>query len=578
MIEERFASIRDQPAGSELLATGRRLAEDVKVGRTAFFDHFGVSSEREYRERGREAGRLFTAFNIGMKDWPSTKEALVRIERICLDRDLRPPDHWQFIPERRMGLPKEQRRAAMQETGPVLWDEDDWLDWGQCTPCMQPQAGDNMIGGPASIENAIDALRAGSTYVGCLSQMTWKWPYFDDDITQLSSMVTACGLLSAKAGEGVVLDTYLEDGYPAVFADYGSLVGWALIERRIADLCGVPLSVAWGGLTSHPINKSVVTIALDMIDPHRVPPSFVQGDTISYTTDIERNSAICSEDTLFMLAVQYRYKTGSAALPVPLTENLRVPTADEIAQVQIMAREIERRVPEISDLVRWDTLEARAATLAERGRVYFDRVMNGLGDGGVDVDDVLQLVVALRRLGSDEIERRYGFSVAEENAYPTELFAKAADAVRKDLRYDLSRRVVVLGSTDVHVAAKSAIGESLRHCGAQVVDCGVNCDPEDLIEAAARHDAHAIVISTHNGVARSYGSQLMRICHDQGRAFEMYMGGVLNEDSPESDTPVDASQELNDLGILTPGDIDGLLAALVLSANRSPLSVEKEVS
>lgn len=578
MIEERFASIRDQPAGSELLATGRRLAEDVKVGRTAFFDHFGVSSEREYRERGREAGRLFTAFNIGMKDWPSTKEALVRIERICLDRDLRPPDHWQFIPERRMGLPKEQRRAAMQETGPVLWDEDDWLDWGQCTPCMQPQAGDNMIGGPASIENAIDALRAGSTYVGCLSQMTWKWPYFDDDIAQLSSMVTACGLLSAKAGEGVVLDTYLEDGYPAVFADYGSLVGWALIERRIADLCGVPLSVAWGGLTSHPINKSVVTIALDMIDPDRVPPSFVQGDTISYTTDIERNSAICSEDTLFMLAVQYRYKTGSAALPVPLTENLRVPTADEIAQVQIMAREIERRVPEISDLVRWDTLEARAATLAERGRVYFERVMNGLGDGGVDVDDVLQLVVALRRLGSDEIERRYGFSVAEENAYPTELFAKAADAVRKDLRYDLSRRVVVLGSTDVHVAAKSAIGESLRHCGAQVVDCGVNCDPEDLIEAAARHDAHAIVISTHNGVARSYGSQLMRICHDQGRAFEMYMGGVLNEDSPESDTPVDASQELNDLGILTPGDINGLLAALVLSANRSPLSVEKEVS
>ncbi len=57
-------------------------------------------------------------------------------------------------------------------------------------------------------------------------------------------------------------------------------------------------------------------------------------------------------------------------------------------------------------------------------------------------------------------------------------------------------------------AAKSAIGKSLRHCGAQVVDCGVNCDPEDLIEAARRDDAHAIVISTHNGVARSYGVQL----------------------------------------------------------------------
>jgi methylmalonyl-CoA mutase cobalamin-binding subunit len=576
MVEEKFASIKDQPAGSELLATGRRLAEDVKVGRTAFFDHFGVSSEREYRERGREVGRLFTAFNIGMKDWPSTKEALMRIERTCLDRDIRPPDHWQFIPERRMGLPKEQRRAAMQETGPVLWDEDDWLDWGHCTPCMQPQAGDNMIGGPASIENAIDALRAGSTYVGCLSQMTWKWPYFDDDIAQLSSMITACGILSAKASEGVVLDTYIEDGYPAVFADYGSLVGWALIERRIADLCGVPLSVAWGGLTSHPINKSVVTIALDMLDPDNIPPTFVQGDTISYTTDIERNSAICSEDTLFMLAVQYRYKTGSSALPVPLTENLRVPTADEIAQVQIMAREIERRVPEISDHLRWDVLEDRATTLAARGRAYFDRVMNGLSDGGVDVNDVLQLVVGLRRLGGDEIERRYGFSVTAEDVYPTELFVKAADAVLKDQPHDLSRRVVVLGSTDVHVAAKSAIGESLRHCGAQVVDCGVNCDPEDLIEAARRDDAHAIVISTHNGVARSYGLQLAKLSHDHGLYIEMYMGGVLNEDSPESDTPVDASRELNALGISTPGGIDALLEALVLGANRSPLSVEKE--
>ncbi len=405
------------------------IGRNVKVGRTAFFDHFGVSSEREYREKGREAGRLFTAFNIGMKDWASTKEALMRIERTCLDRGIRPPDHWQFIPERRMGLPKEQRRAAMQETGPVLWDEDDWMDWGHCTPCMQPQAGDNMIGGPASIENAIDALRAGSTYIGCLSQMTWKWPYFDDDIAQLSSMITACGILSAKAGEGVVLDTYIEDGYPAVFADYGSLVGWALIERRIADLCGVPLSVAWGGLTSHPINKSVVTIALDMLDPANIPPTFVQGDTISYTTDIERNSAICSEDTLFMLAVQYRYKTGSSALPVPLTENLRVPTADEIAHVQIMAREIERRVPEISDHLRWDVLEDRATALAARGQVYFDRVMNGLSDGGVDVDDVLQLVVGLRRLGGEEIERRYGFPATGEDVYPTELFAKAADAV-----------------------------------------------------------------------------------------------------------------------------------------------------
>jgi methylmalonyl-CoA mutase cobalamin-binding subunit len=539
------------------------MAATIKVGRTAFFDHYGVSSEREYREQGRASGRLFTAFNIGMKDWPATREALRHVEVQCLERGVRPPDHWQFIPERRMGLLKELRRAAMQETGPVLWDEDDWRDWGSCTTMMQPQAGDNMIGGPASIENAIDALKAGSTYVGCLSQMTWRWPYFDNDVAQMSSVVTACGLLGAKSAEGVVLDTYLEDGYPAIFVDYGSLVGWSLIERHIARLCDASIAVAWGGLTSDPISKSIVTIALDMLDPDHVPPTFVQGDTISYTTDLERNAAICSEDTLFMLAVQHHYGTGSAALPVPLTENLRIPTAEEIVQVQVMARELERRVPEICEHIRWEPLEERANILVQKAHLFYERVINGLQDEGADVGDVLQLTVALRRLGADEIERRFGFTAQEEDHRPTELFARAAAAILTDHPGDLSREVVVLGSTDVHVAAKNALAASLDQCGATVVDCGVNCDPEDLVRAACRDGASAIVVTTHNGVALSYGSHLVYLCEQEERRFRLYMGGVLNEDSPDSLSPVDVTEKLNTLGIATPGNIHTLIDALM---------------
>jgi methylmalonyl-CoA mutase cobalamin-binding subunit len=574
-MERKFAMLKDLPSGQDLVAQGQVIAESVKVGRTAFFDHYGVDSEREYREQGRASGRLFTAFNVGMKDWPATKSALERIERACLDRGARPPDHWQFIPERRMGLPKHQRRDAMQETGPVLWNDDDWHEWGRCTPHMQPQAGDNMIGGPASIENAIDALKAGSTYVGCLSQMTWRWPYFDDDLSQMASVVTACGLLGAKANEGVVLDTYIEDGYPATFADYGSLVGWSLIERWISQLCGVPLSVAWGGLTSNPINKSIVTIALDMLDPEHIPPTFVQGDTISYTTDIERNAAICSEDSLFMLAVQHQYRTGSAALPVPLTENMRIPTADEIVQVQIMAREIEVRVPEIADTVRWDWFEEEARVLVTKGRTFFDRVMNGLTQSGVDVNDPLQVMVALRRLGANEIERCYGIAPSEPSPRPTELYVKAARAVVSENMADLSREVIVLGSTDVHVAAKNALDESLRHCGASVVDCGVNCDPEDIVAAATEARASVIVVTTHNGVARSYGTQLAVLCGAHGVSADLYMGGVLNEDSPESDSPLDVTRELNDLGIATPITIEALIAKLAMERD-SPIMAQQK--
>jgi len=565
VVDARWDSLKDLPPGQGLVDQGRDIATTVKVGRTAFFDHYGVSSERQYREQGRAAGRLFTAFNIGMKDWPATREALQRIEYQCLERGVRPPDHWQFIPERRMGLLKEQRRAAMQETGPVLWDDDDWRDWGSCTTMMQPQAGDNMIGGPASIDNAIDALKAGSTYVGCLSQMTWRWPYFDNDVAQMSAVITACGLLGAKSSEGVVLDSYLEDGYPAIFVDYGSLIGWSLIERQIARLCGATIAIAWGGLTSDPINKSIVSIALDMLDPDHVPPTFVQGDTISYTADLERNAAICSEDTLFMLAVQHRYRTGSAALPVPLTENLRIPTAEEIVQVQVMARELERRVPEICDHVRWDVLEERATVLAHKGEQFYERVMGALQDDGVNVEDVLQLTVALRRLGADEIERRFGFTADDDHHRPTELFARAAAAVLTDHPADLSEEVVVLGSTDVHVAAKNALAASLDKCGAKVIDCGVNCDPEDLVSAACRDGASAIVITTHNGVAWSYGSQLVTLCEQEDRRFRLFMGGVLNEDSPDSPSPVDVTEKLNGLGISTPLNIHTLIDALTSS-------------
>ncbi len=112
----------------------------------------------------------------------------------------------------------------------------------------------------------------------------------------------------------------------------------------------------------------------------------------------------------------------------------------------------------------------------------------------------------------------------------------------------------------MHVAAKSAIGESLRHCGAQVVTAA-STRARRFIEAARRDDRTDSHLR-HNGVARSYGVQLAKLSHDHGLYVEMYMGGVLNEDSPESDTPVDASRELNALGISTPGSINALLEAL----------------
>ena len=141
-----------------------------------------------------------------------------------------------------------------------------------------------MIGGPGSVDNVLDALRVGVTYVGVLSQYSWRWPYWDDEITQLQSVLTAAGVLAAFRDDGVVFDSYLEDGYPGVFHDYASYVGWAMLERYVSEeLIGAAYSSSWGGLTQNPVIKSAVTLALDAVNPHRVPTAFLQGDTIGNT-------------------------------------------------------------------------------------------------------------------------------------------------------------------------------------------------------------------------------------------------------------------------------------------------------
>jgi len=568
----------DLPRGDELLEQGRRVSADVEVGTTAFLERQGVASEREYRERARESGELVTAFNIGMKDWPSTVEALRAIESACLDRGVRPPDRYQLIPERRMGLPRELREGAPQETGPMLWDEGDWFDLGHVVSHIQPEVGDNMIGSPAGAENALEALKAGSTYVGCLSQFSWRWPYFDNDVAQVSSVVQACGVLAGKADHGVVLDSYLEDGYAGVFHDYASLVGWGMIERWVAGLMGCALSIAWGGLTADPVVKSVVTIALEKANPDRVPAAFVQGDTISYLEDLDRNPAIWSQDALYMFLVQAKYKTGACALSVPFTEVLRIPTWQEIVQVQVMARQLQERIPEMLDSIDWDRLDGLAETLFADGCEFFDRVTTGLTEIGVDVEDPFQVLLAFRRIGPEAIERAWGIGEPDPQLpsgrrprHPTELIVrtlKERDRLANHASAVVSERaaspgVIVVGSSDVHEMAKTVLSETLRECGVEVVDAGINLDPEDLVGCAEGADAEAVVVTTHNGVAWSFGNLLAEESKKRIPDVSLFMGGMLNEDFEGSDTPVDVTDRLNEIGIQTPTRIEDLVEALV---------------
>lgn len=576
----------DLPDGREAVEEGKEMAKGVERHPSLFCEEKGVGSEREWRERARQEGFSCTCMNIGLATWADTREALGLIYEDALSRGVRPPDRFNLIAERRMGLPKDKRADAPQETGPVMMTEQDWWELTHTAP-IQPEAADNSIGGPGSLENAIDALQAGVTTIGVLSQYSWRWPYWDDEISQTMAVLKAAGLLAAFKGEGVVFDSYLEDGYPGVFHDYANYIGWAMLERYISEeLIGAAYSPSWGGLTQNPVVKSAVTLALDAVNPDKVPFSFNQGDTIGNTPDFDANYAVLNSDVLFMKMVDSRYRLGNAPIAVPVTETERIPTWQEVATVHVINRKLDEYVPLVSPVIDWGEIEAMRDQLVRGGRAFFDSVIQGLSGAGIDVRDPAQLLLVTKRLGSTRCEELFGAGQADPEfprgrrpVLETDLVKNTMEE-RERLLAELSRRGeeeairgmrVLVTSTDVHEFAEFLLTSSLAAAGAAVIDFGINRDPEDIVKAVIETDADAVVITTHTGVARSFGRRLMEELRaaDAG-SVPVFMGGVLNEDVEGSDIPIDVSADLNAGGIQTPGTIDRLIDALIEQAGGVP--------
>jgi len=574
----------DLPDGREAVAEGKAMAGGVERARSLYCETKDVGSEREWRERARAEGIACTCMNIGLATWADTREALGLIYENALSRGVRPPDRFNLIAERRMGLPKDKRASAPQETGPALWSEQDWWDLAHTVP-IQPEAADNMIGGPGSLDNAVDALRVGITHIGVLSQYSWRWPYWDDDVSQTMAVLKAAGLLAAFKAEGVCFDSYLEDGYPGVFHDYANYVGWGLLERYISEeLIGAAYSCSWGGLTQDPVVKSAVTLALHAVNPDEVPAGYVQGDTIGNTPDFDSNLAVLNTDVLFMKMVDSRYRLGGAPIAVPVTETERIPTWQEVATVQTVSRRLEEYVPLVDPVVDWAKIEAMRDQLVAGGRRFFDAAIQGLGGAGIDVRDPAQLLLVLKRLGSSRCEELFGagepdqeFPRGRRPILQTDL-VKSTMAERERLLAELRGRgqqeaikgmKVLVTSTDVHEFAEFLLASALAAVGTEVIDFGINRDPEDIVKAVIETDADAVVITTHNGVARSFGQRLVsELGQAQAGQVPVFMGGVLNEDVDGSEIPVDVSADLNATGIETPGTIDRLVDALVARRDR----------
>ncbi|MDH5354206.1 MAG: cobalamin-dependent protein [Gammaproteobacteria bacterium] len=555
--EQQIKNLADQPLPdySQLMETARSTASEISIGQSLFLKTHGCTSELDYKRQCMRDGRIMYHAHIGMNDMDSTARGLRELHR-HLDQQGFRMDRAGFALDRRMGLPSDLWVSTAAETGPMLENQQDWSALAQSAP-IQPHLGDFMIGQPASFSNTVQALRIGCTTVGNLSQFfTFEAPGWDDQLATSVETLKAITLLSEFREQGTMLHSYLEDGYGALFKQCATVAAWAMLEYYIVEeLLGAKLSHCIGGLTSDPIKRAGWVLALQKIHRGDQVGSMIYGDTISFGSDFDKNRAVVSEYLLWDILMQMYSPSGHAVLPLPVTEAIRIPSAEEIIEAQCFGRQIEQSARRLYPHVNFSAAEAFADRVCRDGKVIFDNALSGLKQCGVDLSNPLQLLYVLKRIGAQTFEGL--FAKNTQSCDPTDMYLLSQQVIdnyrpmfeSSELIEKVKGKRLMLASTDVHEHAIGALAQLLSEAGAEVTNLGSEQSPDQVAESLSRHHYDALLLSTHNGMALDYGKQLRLILDKESIDLPVLMGGVLNQKVENEALPVDVVDDLKQLGI-----------------------------
>jgi hypothetical protein len=446
--------------GAALLEQGRAAAGPV--GRTAFCAAHAVASEAEYKRRARDAGEVTYHMHLGLSDWPATRAALDEVVAGLADHG-HEVHRYGLCLSRSMSLPEAERAAAAKETGPRL-DAGEWE--AVAAGPVQPHLGDFMIGTPAGLESTARALAAGITTIGNLGQyFAFEPPGRSDDVTLTETTVRALGLMAARRVHGALVHSYLDDGPAMQLSHLGAYVGWAALELYVVEgLVGARLTHCHGGLLPDPRHRAIVALALDDLRGGDSVGSMVYGNTVGYTGRREHDLEVLAESVHVDVATQLRRPTGHAVNPVPLTEAERIPSAAEILEVHLIAREIEREVRGGGAVLDWPEINRRADEVAAHARAFCDAVLADLQASGVDVGDPAALLLALRRSEPGDLEARANVEAPAEvrrlETWKQGVVGDVAGRLRRRLpRLDGLR--LVLATLEVHDVVRDALARVL---------------------------------------------------------------------------------------------------------------------
>ena len=551
-------------------------------GSCAFLDHYKVESEYDYKKTQVSQNRVMLHAQIGYRSLDRSQTAYSSIYTQLKDKHCK-VDRYGICLDWSMGYPQEQRSKFSRGTGLILQHTEEYQALTAVAP-VAPHFGDFVMGMPAAMENTIAALNAGSTSIGNLGQFfTFRLPGWNDDQLIAEQTVKAI-LLCANQSRKILIHSNLDDGFAALFTDLACALGAVLLEQYIIDdLLGGNVSHCYGHTYSEPLARLAFQRGLASVS--RTPGTMVYGNTTIYGDDLTKNYANLSSYFLVDALAQQTKPTGHALNPVPVTEAQRIPSIDEIIDAHLFANQLIKNASGYTTLFDSKSAESIAIELVEGATRFKNNVISGLDAAGIDTENALELLLALRRIGARRLEHEFAPGRSELTGAYEPIFEasalreinKNAQTVAKNTEKTKVTQIIKFGhkicvsTTDVHEYGKLLVMKSLEKLGISIEDGGVCTDAEELIQTVLRTQCTAIAISTYNGVALSYFNEIKDCMSTHGlRNIPVYIGGKLNQVDDLNPTMDELPQEVSGTlwtsGAVPCATVDDLISDL---ANRS---------
>jgi methylmalonyl-CoA mutase cobalamin-binding subunit len=568
-INKRF-EWKDLPDMKEIYSEVNKKASEITVGETLFFKKHGVKSEAEYKLKAMAEGLISKHSHVGWNSWDETAK---NIEFIYNELERRGSyiTRFGFILDWIMGVPKEHRHKLPKGTGLVLEKPEEWASLGQIVP-VQPHLSDHMIGSPNAWENTIYGLKAGATTIGNVSHyFTYEYPGVELEYERTVNSLKSFNLMSKF--DGTIIHSNIDDGFGNQFKDLTSITGWAMMERYlIEDMLGARMAFAYGNLFSDPMGRIIIHSVMDSINKHGTPGTMIFGNTVDYGLDYNRNFGALSSFSLADSIFQRHTPTGHAVASVPVSEAVRIPTAQEIVDGHLCVDMMIEKSKFMEPYINWDKVNAEKDVYVSCGKLFFERMMNGLDDLGIDINHPGQIFAALKAIGPKQLEENFGVGAREKDGLRERVAVRPTDMTKnlnnkKSIALDrignidkkLLGKKVIVGATDIHDYGKEIVKTILAKAGATVFDLGNYVTPSEIIETIIETEAKAIVMSTYNGIALSYAKEVVDGIEKASLDAKLILGGLLNENMDGESLAVDVTDKIKELNVNCDNNMDTII-------------------